>query len=75
MDSVEAALARILDLEARVTALEQALGGNAPSDFCRSSGERAMRQDSADFDAKSTVVEYFKCSACGKTDLRSWRPR
>jgi hypothetical protein len=66
--------ARIAELERRVASLEGTFEGKWPPDVCRFCGERALRLASADFDEKGNVQEYWKCAACGKTDLRATRP-
>jgi hypothetical protein len=75
MDASESSLTRrISDLEARITALEQVLAGKAPPDGCRFCGERAVRLDSAQADEKGLVEEAWKCAACGRTDVKVFRP-
>ncbi len=74
MNDIRAAPARISELEVRVTALEQQLGGKTPPDLCRFCGERALRLHSAESDEKGNVEERWKCAACSQTDVRVFRP-
>jgi hypothetical protein len=63
---------QIAMLEARVTALEAALG-KQPADACPFCGERAMRktQDGRIFrGAKQWKQDVWTCQACKKTEVR-----
>jgi hypothetical protein len=76
MSDIEAALKRILELEKRVTALEEQLGGKSFPEFCHFCGEPAVRLHSACApEPNGNVHEEWKCKACGQVDLLVYRPR
>ena len=62
------------ELEKRVAALEQALGGKAPPEVCRFCGERAVRLHRVQSDEKGLVEENWKCVACSQIDVQVFRP-
>ena len=75
MDNIKSVLTRrVSELEKRVAALEQALGGKAPPKVCRFCGERAVRLHCVQSDEKGLVEEKWKCVACSQIDVRVFRP-
>jgi len=64
---------RIATLEARVSALEQALG-TQPADACPYCGERAMRLSKQSMlmgnQGKQWTEDDWTCKECGKTERR-----
>jgi hypothetical protein len=60
------------ELKARVSVLEEKLGGKWPADVCRACGERALRLASTGGpDQKGNIEEVWSCGACGVVDLRT----
>lgn len=57
--------AEVDDLQKRVAALEEKLGGKWPADVCKYCGERAVRLA----DQRHTE-ENWVCAVCGETELR-----
>lgn len=63
------------DLKARISALEEKLGGKWPADVCRACGERAVRLVSAKApDIKGNVRENWACSKCNTNHVRVATP-